>query len=278
MYVVCPGLFPSSMVARDNIALVSQWFPCIAILFTFGAVLSNTAYMHCSVPFLQFMKEWNVGFVFIMSVMIGTQAANRVKVSVIVWIIAFASMSVTGEKKFSNIGFMIQLASQFCETTKAVVQEWIMGGRLKLDPLTYQLCMCPFAIVPLAVGIVVMWDRDIEHQAMIWWPYLIVNGFCAFLLNISIAAIIKYAGAVGFLLAAIVKDICIVLLSTRLNGDTLEHLQILGFVLSLAGILYWGLLSASPDSRLVTWLPKLLQMPQDKLPTSEADNRKKSRP
>jgi hypothetical protein len=258
LHLVFPKLFTSAQAASENILFITKYFPVIATLFVFGAVLSNIAYLHCSVPFLQFMKEWNIGMVFLMSLAMGSQSPDRVKFLVIVWIMVSASLSVTGEMHFSQYGFIIQLMSQVCETTKAVTQEWIMGGKLKLDPLTYQLCMCPFALVPIGIGIAMSWDSHIEMQALMWWPYILANGFCAFLLNISVAAIIKYAGAIGFLLAAIVKDICIVLLATHLNHDELALQQIIGFVLALLGILYWGLLSAAPDSPLVTWLPQLL--------------------
>lgn len=258
LHMIVPGAFPASMAARENLNFISKYFPIIATLFVLGAVMANLAMIHCSLPFIQFMKQSNIGMAFVLSLLVGLQTGDRVKVLVLIWILCFAGMAVAGEKSFSQYGFLLQLLSQACETSKAVFQEWLMGRKLRLDPLTYQLCLCPFAFVPLGIGIVIAWDSQVEQQAVQWWPVILANGLCAFLLNVSVAAIIKYAGAIGFLLAAVAKDICIVSLSTYFYHDVLELQQVLGFSLALTGILYWGLWSAAPKSPLVTWLPTLV--------------------
>ena len=67
-----------------------------------------------------------------------------------------------------------------------------MGGSdLKLDPLTYTLFTVPIVIVSLSVFSALIWTPEMTELGKKWWPYLIGNGFCAFLLNITIATVIK---------------------------------------------------------------------------------------
>ena len=96
--------------------------------------------------------------VFFFSCLVGSQSCNHVKLAVVVWIIVAACTAITGDMKFSHLGFGIQLASQLGETSKTVFQEFILGGSdLKLDPLTYTLFMVPIVIVSLSVFSALIW-------------------------------------------------------------------------------------------------------------------------
>merc|ERR1719265_1549454 len=142
------------------------------------------------------MKQSNVAFMFCLSCIVGSQAPDRLKVMLVLWITAGASMAVTGEMKFVLVGFLIQLVSQWSECGKNILQEWILSGsEIKLDPLTYQLFMAPLCLVLLVVGDFFTWQPEMNPHFLEWYPYLIVNALCAFALNVTIATVIKEISA-----------------------------------------------------------------------------------
>lgn len=260
LYLVSPNLFPSMERALAHKDTIARYFPLISVLFILGVVCSNEAYLYCNVAFLQFMKEWNVAMVFFLSCLAGSQVCDRTKFATLVWITVFACVAVTGDLHFSRFGFVIQIMSQLGETSKTVFQEWLLGGsELKLDPLTYLMFMAPIIIVFLCITNAFIWTSAMTHAALASWRPLLGSSLCAFMLNVTIAVILKRAGAMAFILSGLVKDIVIVVSSSFLYKAPLHTQEIVGFALSLAGIGYWGMLKARPDHALVAWLPKLLK-------------------
>jgi hypothetical protein len=252
---------PKALTQKGAIA---KYFPIISALFILGVVLSNEAYLYCNIAFLQFMKEWNIALVFIMSCIAGSQICDRTKAFVLIWIVAFSCTAVTGDMTFSRWGFLVQCISQLGETTRTVLQEWLLGGSgLKLDPLTYLIFIAPFIIVVLAIANATMFSSAMLAAGIAQWQPLLASSFCAFLLNLIIAVILKQGGAMAFILSGLVKDIVIVVSSSFIYDVPLKNQEIFGFTLSLAGMGYWGLMKALPNHQLIRWLPALLHGCQD---------------
>lgn len=259
MYFIRPSMFPSMAKAAEMKGTLMKYFVPVSMLFILGVVCSNLAYLYCSVAFLQFMKEWNVALVFFFSCAAGSQKCDRVRFTVLMWIIIAACTAVTGDMSFSRFGFFVQACSQLGETTRIVIQEWLLqGSEVRLDPLSYQLFVGPPTIVLLVFINMMFWDAGIVPAFMVWWPYILGNALCAVMLNVTIAVLIKYSGGVTFVLSGVVKDVAIVSTSTYLAGRTLNHQQILGFTLACSGIAYWGLMKVVPNNPLISWLPALL--------------------
>jgi hypothetical protein len=262
LYLIMPSLFPSMKQARAKGFDLSKYFIPVALLFTVGVVCSNQAYMYCNVAFLQFMKEWNVALVFLFSCLAGSQVCDRVKFAVVLWIVLTACMAVTGDMKFSHLGFVIQACSQLGETTRIVLQEWLLSGSdVRLDPLTYQVFVGPPTLAVLAVANYYFWNPLIIPALQAHWPLILGNASCAVILNVTIAVLIKNAGGMGMILSGIVKDVVIVCSSAYLAGQMLNAQQITGFILAMLGILYWGMLKACPNHIAVTLLARLLGSP-----------------
>jgi hypothetical protein len=263
LYAVRPSLFPSMEMARVNKGKILRYFVPLAGLFAIGVVLSNQAYMYCSVAFLQFMKQANVSLVFCLSCIVGSQVLDRMKLLVIAWIICGSALAVEGALTFVLIGFLIQLGSQLGECSKNVLQEWILSGSdIRLDPLSYNLFMCPVCLVVLGVGNLFTWDSQIIPRMAVWWPYLIPNAACAFALNVTIAVLIKNTSAMAFILAGVVKDMVIVVGSTYVFGEQLVPQQVLGFSIASSGIFFWSYMKLAPKSTVVQTFAKVLNMPQ----------------
>eukprot|EP00927_Polykrikos_kofoidii_P043799 TRINITY_DN378_c0_g2_i1.p1 TRINITY_DN378_c0_g2~~TRINITY_DN378_c0_g2_i1.p1 ORF type:complete len:349 (-),score=37.19 TRINITY_DN378_c0_g2_i1:140-1186(-) len=270
LYIAAPGLFPSMQSALTQKTAIAKYFPMISALFILGVVCSNEAYLYCNVAFLQFMKEWNVALVFFMSCIAGSQTCDRTKFFVLCWIVGFSCMAVTGDMAFSRWGFLVQCCSQLGETTKAVLQEWLLGGSgLKMDPLTYLIFMAPIIIAVLTFANAAMFSMEMMTAAVTFWRPLLASSFCAFMLNLIIAVILKQGGAMAFILSGLVKDIVIVVSSSFIYNVPLKQQEILGFTLSLFGMGYWGLMKTIPQHPMIRWLPNMLHGCED---TTESKN------
>lgn len=147
------------------------------------------------------------------------------------------------------------------ECSKNILQEYILSGsEIKLDPLTYQIFMCPVCLVVLFIGNLATWDNAIIERAAIWWPYLIPNALCAFALNVTIAVLIKQTSAMAFILSGVVKDMVIVCASTFMFGDVLARQQIVGFSVATTGIFVWSYCKVQPNAPLVVSFAQALGM------------------
>lgn len=258
LYLVAPSWFPAMEETRGKRLQLIKYFIPLGILFAVGLFCSNQAYLWCSAAFLQFMKEANIVLVFVLSCLVGLNAFSRPKMLNIAWIIVGASLAVAGEVHFALVGFVFQLISQLGECSKNVLGDWIMNGSsFKLDPLTYTMFMAPVCLVVLCIGSAVTWQPTIMPDIAKFWPLLIPNACLAFLLNVTIAVLIKRCSAMAFILAGIVKDVVIVLVSAGMFHESVVRQQYIGFVVCLSGVFFWSLTRIMPDSMPVVMFNRL---------------------
>merc|ERR1719327_2129212 len=109
LLLIRPSLFPSltdpiNKVPVDRYLMLKTILP-IAVLFSVQLVLSNTAYLHSSVAFLQMMKEANLVLVYVLSLMVALEHFKWRSVIILLFIIAATTMTIVGEVKFSYTGF-----------------------------------------------------------------------------------------------------------------------------------------------------------------------------
>lgn len=247
LYVCCPTLFPAMPKCEGRKTEVIKYFVPLGLMFAVSLFSSNQAYLYCTVAFLQFMKEANIVLVFVLSCLGGLQVADRSKVLVLCWILAGSLLAVQGEIHFVLFGFLIQGLSQFAECGKNVFGEWILSkSELRLDPLTYTMFMAPMALMVLLTGLLFTGHMQMFQDFLVWWPYLIPNGMLAFVLNVTIAKLIKDCSTVTFILAGLIKDMFIVSTSALVFGDPISMQQIIGFMACLCGIAAWSKLKLDP--------------------------------
>mmetsp|Transcript_72265 Transcript_72265/g.225323 ORF Transcript_72265/g.225323 Transcript_72265/m.225323 type:complete len:305 (-) Transcript_72265:51-965(-) len=260
LYLVAPSMFPAMESTKGQTASLMKLFLPIGAFFAVMLYGSNQAYRFCSVALLQFMKEANVMIVFLISCAAGLQSMNRVRLALIVWVIAGATISVSGDLKFSLIGIAFQAASQLAECARVVLGEIALSGR-RLDPLTYTSFVAPLCFVVLLVASIFTWEARIVPAMGSCWPLLLMNALVAFALNVLVAAVIKEISAVGFVLTGLTKDILIVVLSCLLFGEPITLTQWSAFAMTLGGVGLWSLMKVSPDALPVQLLERTLCMP-----------------
>lgn len=260
-FTIRPSLFPSltsplSRIELDKDLLLRNALP-IAILFSLELVLGNWAYMYSSVPFLQMMKESNLVIIYVLSLGVGLEIFARGKAFVLLCVVFATSMSIEGEIHFSLLGFEVQGSSQVFGCVKMTLQTLLLtrAGK-KLDTFAYVLVIMPLVVAVLGSLALV--------QATVWpgmttsgtptlaelfanRRFLFASATLALCLNISIAALLQLASAVGFILVGIVKDGCIVVGAAVILHEVISDQQIIGFFLQTMFILLYSLMNIFPD-------------------------------
>jgi len=259
LYLVKPSLFPSlsdpaKLVAIDSSLVLKRALP-IAVLFAGQLVLSNTAYLHSSVAFLQMMKESHLALVYTFSLFAALERFSWRSVGIIFFIIFGLTLTIQGEVNFSMTGFILQGLSSLFECSRIVLSAMLLSNAgQKLDALTYVMLVMPLCALILGVGICALTAFPQSQfmtpswvQLVQWWPHLFANACVAFLLNVVIALFVKYSSAVAFILSGIVKDTMIVMASALVFRELISLVQVVGFFLQLVGILVWSLIKTFPD-------------------------------
>jgi len=270
LYLVQPKLFPSlsdpERKVKIDCDLIFRGALPIALMFSGQLALSNTAYLHSSVAFLQMMKEANLALVYTMSLAVAIEGFNWRGASILVAVVAATLLTIHGELHFSLTGFTIQGMSQFFECTKIVLQAMMLSqaGR-KLDALTYVLVVMPLCAVLLGSALLfLVFVHPTQHLMtptwavlMHWWPHLLANACVAFALNVVIALFVKHSSAVAFILAGMVKDAMIVFTGVLFLSEIISALQAIGFTMQLGLIFVYTLTKNFPDEFEQGLLPGL---------------------
>jgi len=273
LFLVKPSLFPSltDTVARISVDkdLVLRGALPIAVLFSVQLVLSNTAYLHSSMVFLQMMKESNLILVYFFSFMAALEVFTWVRMKIIIVIMLATTLTIQGEVHFNWTGFALQGSGQLFESLKIVLQALLLSsaGR-KLDVMSYVLLVMPlcFAVLGFLLFMLVF-IHPLEHlktpqwlDIVTWWPWLAANATLAFGLNITIALFMKHSSAVGFILAGITKDAVIVLVGASAMNEHISAVQAVGFFFQLSFIFVWSLVNIYPEKFAGGVLPGLFAL------------------
>jgi len=242
LYVLAPQLYPTMKMALENKCNVLKYIAPLGLMFAIALFCSNQAYGYSSVAFLQFCKEGNVALVFFMSCIIGLQTFSWEKLAVLSVVVSGCSLCAHGEIHFVMWGLVLQLTSQVCETSKNLTAELVMSNSgMKLDVLTFVAWQAPCSLVPLLLAISTSSSNMTALTDLgLYWPHVLSNASLAFCLNIAIATTLKRLSALAFVIIGIVKDICIVAASASVFHDPISNVQLVGFGVTISGIVMWS--------------------------------------
>mmetsp|Transcript_90228 Transcript_90228/g.254578 ORF Transcript_90228/g.254578 Transcript_90228/m.254578 type:complete len:374 (+) Transcript_90228:118-1239(+) len=252
-----PSLFPAitsptAKVPLDAGFVLKGLFP-IAMAFSTSLVLSNVAYLHLEVSFMQFIRETNVITVFFFSLMAGLEKWSGQKLFLIMLASVGLTLAVTGETHFEFRGFMIQLVAVMCESFRIVLQGTLLSeGGHRLDVLSYVTITAPlcFVFLVLSMGVINFLPGGLEGRGMTlptgsvvwsWWPHLVANSCVAFGMNVSIALLIKNTSPMCYIFSQLTKDIVMVVVSVVFLKAWVTGMQTIGFTFQLIAIFLWAL-------------------------------------
>lgn len=255
---------------------INRKFIPIAVMFALSIALSNEAYLYCSVPFLQMMKEFNVVLVFICGLILAAEKFDLNLISVLAIVTLGCVLSVHGEMRFSAFGFALQAGCQVSEVVKIMTQQIVTQGQ-KLDPLTTVMILSPQCLLALSMAMPFVWDPEILTSIQNYWPLLLLNCGNALLLNIVVASLIRYASGLTMVITGVVKDITIVSAASLLFSAQISSQQCLGFMIAIFGVMVYSIVRSAPEAvaqhgMVLTVAHALFRWPLQKTPKASSEH------
>mmetsp|Transcript_105941 Transcript_105941/g.297888 ORF Transcript_105941/g.297888 Transcript_105941/m.297888 type:complete len:355 (+) Transcript_105941:115-1179(+) len=252
-------LFPSMPRVWEHRGKVFRDVLVISALGTLSIVLSNEAYKHCSVPFVQMCKEGNAVLAYCVALALGQEVWSRPRATLLLCVFLGCCVAIHGELTFSRFGFAIQATHQLCEVWKINLQAALFRSSLvKLDALSLvllltPLCLCWTMALLLVEAIALRREhgdsqtREILQHGLALWPTLFLNCLSAYGLNVTSSIVVSRVNAVGFCLAGAVKNIVILVVATVLMGEFLTLQQALGYAFALCSVVLYSLVKLFPS-------------------------------
>jgi len=209
----------------------------IGVLFSGSLILSNQAYLHLSVAFIQMLKAFNPVAILLISFSFRLQEPNRRLLFIVLLISCGVCLASYGEIAFSMTGFIIQAGAIAFESSRLVMIQVLLQG-LKMDPLVslhYYAPVCAainLLILPLTEGM-----APFRALASISPWILLSNASIAFLLNIAAVFLVGVGSGLILTLAGVFKDILLITGSVLIFAKPIAPLQVFGYSIALAGLI-----------------------------------------
>jgi len=221
----------------------------IAVFHATSMIAGNTAYLFLSVSFIQMVKAWTSGVVYLAGCVMGTQTWSVPVAKTIGATTLGLTIATYGELDFNMFGFCLQVVSILLEGVRINLLELCLKSNgYKLNPLSSLQIFAPIMFC-LLVPCVAVWDGDavsVEAISQVGGPAFIVNGLCAFCLNLATYLVIQTASGLILALGGVLKDSMIIFGSAVFMGTSVTGTQIFGYLIALAGLQAYGQVSKDP--------------------------------
>ncbi|EGN92867.1 hypothetical protein SERLA73DRAFT_190453 [Serpula lacrymans var. lacrymans S7.3] len=213
----------------------------IGLLFSGSLILSNTAYLHLSVSYIQMLKAFNPVAILLISWAFRIQEPSRKLVLIVFMISSGVALASHGELRFDLFGFLVQAASVAFEASRLVMIQILLHG-LKMDPLVslhYYAPVCAIinvAVLPFTEGL-----EPFYEVARVGPLILLSNALVAFTLNVAAVFLVGVGSGLVLTLAGVFKDILLITGSVLIFKSEISPLQILGYSIALGGLILYKL-------------------------------------
>uniref|UniRef100_A0A8B9PA00 Solute carrier family 35 member C2 n=1 Tax=Apteryx owenii TaxID=8824 RepID=A0A8B9PA00_APTOW len=211
--------------------------------------LSNWSFLYVTVSLYTMTKSSAVLFILLFSLLFKLEEVRVALVLVVLLIAGGLFMFTYKSTQFNTQGFMLVLCASFLggirwTLTQILMQKAELGLQNPIDtmfhlqPLMFLGLFPLFAVfegLPLSVS-----EKLFRfHEAGVLFSLigkLFLGGILAFGLGFSEFLLVSRTSSLTLSIAGIFKEICILLLATRVLGDHLSLLNWLGFAVCLSGI------------------------------------------
>lgn len=229
------------MDGLDEISMTSEIYirsiiP-IGILFSGSLILSNTAYLTLSVPFIQMLKAFTPVAILLISAIFKIHVLNGRLILIVILISLGCALAAYGELHFEMFGFICQTSAVLFESSRLVMIQILLQG-LKMDPLCslhYYAPICAFinaCFLPFTEGLAPF--RELPRIGPL---VMLSSAGVAFGLNVSGVFLIGTAGGLVLTLAGVFKDILLISSGCLFFGSVITPSQIFGYTLALLGLI-----------------------------------------
>ena len=211
----------------------------IGALYAASLWLSNSAYLHLSVSFIQMTKALMPGLVYVCGVIFGMEKLTGVT-SLNMGIIAVGvAIAAYGEINFIWIGVVEQLSALVFEALRLMlVQVLITRKGYGMNPIQSLYYVSPACAACLAIPFIAVELPEILDDVglEIDYPMLLLNALTAFALNLAVFLLIGKTSALTMNIAGVIKDWMLIFASQHLFGNAVTFLNYLGYVIAFLSV------------------------------------------
>jgi len=215
----------------------------IGVLYSASLVCSNFTYLYLSVAFIQMLKASAPIAVLVTSWLFGV-ANPKLKVLFNVLVIVFGvALASFGEIKFVWLGFFFQAGGIVFEAVRLIMIQILLSGEgQNMDPLVSLYYYAPVCAVTnfLVAAATELPSFSMTDVSRVGVFTLILNAGVAFMLNVSSVFLIGKTSGLVMTLCGVLKNILLVVASVVIWGTIVGWLQIVGYGIALAGLVYYG--------------------------------------
>ena len=222
-------------------ATLARMLP-ISACFAASLILSNAAYTHISVAFIQMIKASTPVVVLLLSFLVRTETPGFELAGIILLVSSGVSLSCVAEIDFVAVGFVLQAVAILCESTRLVLTNVLLVRRdtrlSSFTTLAYLSPMCAACILPYWC-LVEAAEVQKRTSALPSPLVLLANCTVAFLLNVASMQLIRATSALTLNVAGVFKDVLLVAWSVAVLGARVTNAQYVGYGVAMLGILLY---------------------------------------
>ena len=211
----------------------------IGALYAASLWLSNSAYLHLSVSFIQMTKALMPGLVYACGVAFGMEKLTRVTTLNMVIIAVGVAIAAYGEIDFVWIGVIEQLSALLFEAMRLMlVQVLITKQGYGMNPIQSLYYVSPACAACLVLPFAFVELPEILNDVglVIDYPMLLLNALTAFALNLAVFLLIGKTSALTMNIAGVIKDWMLIFASQHLFGNAVSFLNYVGYVIAFLSV------------------------------------------
>ncbi len=218
----------------------------IGFFYAASLWLSNSAYLHLSVSFIQMTKALMPGLVYIVGVFFRMEKLTaRTSLNMVVIAIGVA-IAAYGELNFDTLGVTQQLSALLFEAVRLMlVQILITRQGMAMNPLQSLYYVSPACAFFLAFPLIyVEYPAMMNDSTLVFdWGMLTLNATCAFALNLAVFLLIGKTSALTMNIAGVIKDWMLIFASQHFFGNPVTFLNYVGYIIAFLSVFMYSTFS-----------------------------------
>ena len=253
--ILCQGMHRSGFIEVHKKITPHFWVTRILPIGMLSAATigaGNSVYLYLSVSFTQMLKALTPVYILLCLVLFKVEIPKREIVFAVVVISVGTIIASLGELRFSWVGFIIQSLADLFEGSRLVLLQLIMTDNA-MTPMESIFFTSPATAIGQLI-LVLIYEREALLDSRNWamagqnWFLFLAGIVMGMAINFVGMFVIKHTSGLMLKLIGVVRNNCLVLVSVLLLGERTTFMQTAGYILSIAGFVWYAKLTSAAQS------------------------------